>query len=294
LWVLKRASKDDNWGPPENLGPAVNSPNLDELPFIAPDGLTLYFDTDKPDGYGSFDIYMTTRATKDSPWATPVNLGPKINTSSDEGDPWISPDGLELYFHSYKSGGHGQSDIYVTRRATQNDPWGAPVNLDLVVNSPFREQFLSLSPDGLLLLFSDFPGQSPRPGGYGGSDIWITKRASLSAPWQTPMNLGPRVNTSAHEFAPRISPDGGMLYFGRGNGSWDNWQTPILPVVDFNGDGIVDCVDICMLVDHLDTNEPLYDIAPVPLGDGVVDVQDLIVLTEHLTKKQVDPNALTP
>jgi hypothetical protein len=54
------------------------------------------------------------------------------------------------------------------------------------------------------------------------------------------------------------------------------------PIVDFNGDGIVDCIDMCMMVDYWGTNESLYDIAPPPLGDGIVDVQDLILLSEHL------------
>jgi N-acetylneuraminic acid mutarotase len=53
-------------------------------------------------------------------------------------------------------------------------------------------------------------------------------------------------------------------------------------VVDFNGDGIVDCADMCMMVEHWHTDEPFYDIGPRPLGDGIVDVQDLVVLAEHL------------
>ncbi len=57
--------------------------------------------------------------------------------------------------------------------------------------------------------------------------------------------------------------------------------TPPL-VVDFNGDGIVDCADICMMVDYWGTDEPLYDIAPRPFGDGIIDVQDMIALSEHL------------
>jgi len=55
-----------------------------------------------------------------------------------------------------------------------------------------------------------------------------------------------------------------------------------LPVVDFNGDGIVDSIDMCMMIDYWGTDEPLYDIAPPPFGDGIVDVQDLIVVAEHL------------
>jgi hypothetical protein len=54
------------------------------------------------------------------------------------------------------------------------------------------------------------------------------------------------------------------------------------PVVDFNGDGIVDSIDVCMMIDYWGTDEQIYDIAPPPLGDGIVDVQDLILLSEHL------------
>ncbi|MHC4121322.1 MAG: Kelch repeat-containing protein [Planctomycetota bacterium] len=52
--------------------------------------------------------------------------------------------------------------------------------------------------------------------------------------------------------------------------------------VDFNGDGIVNADDVCLMLDYWLTDEPLYDIAPHPFGDGVVDVQDLTLLAEHL------------
>jgi hypothetical protein len=51
---------------------------------------------------------------------------------------------------------------------------------------------------------------------------------------------------------------------------------------DFNGDGIVDCLDVCIMIDHWGEDYPLCDIAPAPFGDGIVDVQDLMVLAEHL------------
>jgi hypothetical protein len=57
---------------------------------------------------------------------------------------------------------------------------------------------------------------------------------------------------------------------------------PIIPVVDFNSDGIIDSVDMCIMIDHWGTNEKLCDIGPTPFGDGIVDVQDLVVLAEHL------------
>jgi len=51
---------------------------------------------------------------------------------------------------------------------------------------------------------------------------------------------------------------------------------------DFNGDGIVDCADICIMVAHWHTDERACDIAPAPFGDGIIDVLDLVALTEHL------------
>jgi hypothetical protein len=53
-------------------------------------------------------------------------------------------------------------------------------------------------------------------------------------------------------------------------------------IADVNRDGIVDSIDLCMMVDYWHTGEPYCDIAPAPFGDGIVDVQDLIVLAENL------------
>ena len=138
LRVLRRGSNDESWGPPENLGPTVNSPSPDlddSTPSISSDGLTLYFHSNRTGGYGSWDIYMAKRVTKNAPWGPPVNLGPKVNSSVLDSCPSISPDGLELYFNSLRPGGYGSADIYVTKRATQNEPWEEGVNLGPVVNS---------------------------------------------------------------------------------------------------------------------------------------------------------------
>ena len=74
LWVLKRASVDDDWGPAVNLGPAVNSSADDMLASISADGLALYFNSIRPGGRGGYDIWMSTRASKNAPWGPPVNL----------------------------------------------------------------------------------------------------------------------------------------------------------------------------------------------------------------------------
>ena len=100
LWVCKRASPEDDWGLPENLGPTVNSASYNWASSISGDGLELYFCSMRPGGYGNHDLYVTKRTTRDSPWGLPTNLGPNVNNSYNDGCPWVSADGLELYFQS--------------------------------------------------------------------------------------------------------------------------------------------------------------------------------------------------
>jgi hypothetical protein len=53
------------------------------------------------------------------------------------------------------------------------------------------------------------------------------------------------------------------------------------PLPDFNDDRVVDFADMCILVDHWHTDDPLYDIGPPLFGDGIVDFRDLTVLSEY-------------
>ena len=286
IWVARRPTKDDDWGTPVNLGANVNSSSLDSFSHISADGLELYFESKRLGGVGGGDIWVAKRATRNDAWGIPVNLGTPVNTSGSDSAPRLSTDGLELYYGS--SRGYGAHDIWVSRRATKNDPWEPPVNLGAVVNSSADEFCPFVSADGLALFFSGNRGQPHRPGGFGNSDMWVTRRASVFESWSTPVNLGPVVNSPNHDCGPVISPDGFMLYFsserpgGFGGAYGDIYQAPITPIVDFNGDRIVDATDMCIMVDHWGEDYPLCDIGPMPWGDGIVDVQDLIILAEHL------------
>jgi hypothetical protein len=281
IWVTTRETIQDPWSEPVNLGPTVNSSSADANKSISADGFSLYFFSSRPGGSGSLDMWVTTRASISEPWGEPVNLGPTVNSSAADGGPHISADGLSLFFESDQSGGYGGNDIYVSTRTTTNDPWGSPVNLGSTVNSSVWDWGPSLSADGLSLFFT-----SVRSGGSGGDDIWVTTRDTIDDSWGEPVNLGPTVNSSAAETCPNISADGSTLFFHSnrpgGVGGPDLWQVAIDPIVDLNGDGIVDAADMCIIVDNWGTDEPLCDIGPMPWGDGIVDVKDLIVLAEHL------------
>ncbi len=93
--------------------------------------------------------------------------------------------------------------------------------------------------------------------------------------------LSPRTETCAAAVNGRIYLIGGSTRSGGPPLSLVEEYTPPV-VVDFNSDGIVDCADICMMVDYWGTNESLYDVAPHPSGDGIVDAQDLLLLSDHL------------
>jgi hypothetical protein len=296
IWVLRRATSDSAWTDPVNLGPAVNGPGNELLSSLSADGLTLYFCSDRPHGDDNrYDLFVTKRATKKDPWGTAVNLGTTINSLATDAAPWISRDGLELYFVSYRPGGSGHGDIYVSKRATKKDPWATTANLGTVVNSAYNEQCPSLSSDGLVLLFAngDYTLSALPYGEYGVEDLWMTKRASLSAPWQAPVNLGLQVNGSAHGLLPRLAPDGHTLYFAsQRGGTWANWQSSIVPIVDFTGDGAVDENDDLVLADGWGGDDPLCDIGPSPWGDGTVNAKDLTVLDEYRGKQVTDPTLL--
>jgi len=294
LWLSTRETLDDDWQVPVNLGSPLNTAQDECQAYLSADGLELYFPSTRSGGYGFWDLWMARRSGRDADWDAPQNLGPVINSSAAEGGPWLSPDGLELYYYiRTREGGYGNDDIWVSRRSTLDSAWGAPENLGPAVNSSASERLPFVSSNGLFLLFSD--EVSIRPGGFGDGDLWMARRWSLSDPWNPPFNLGPMVNTVDYDGYPRLSLDDSMLYFcserpgGFGGLYGDIYQAPIIPVVDFNGDGNVDGKEVLALVDHWGQNEPSCDIGPTPMGDGVVNLQDLMVLAEHIGKDVCDP-----
>jgi Tol biopolymer transport system component len=111
-WVTKRATKDEPWGTPVSLGSTIHSGGAVMHPGISADGLTLLFCSWRSGGCGKADIWVTRRATTDSPWTEPVNLGPTVNSSRLDFVPCLSSDGSILYFTSDRPGGLGSWDLW--------------------------------------------------------------------------------------------------------------------------------------------------------------------------------------
>ena len=283
VWLATRETLDAPWQEPVNITATFGSEG-GFAPNISPDGLTLYFSSWKLGGLGAADLYVTTRASENEPWTEPVNLGPNVNSSGFEDGSQVSTDGLALYYTSDRFGTAWDLDIWMTTKPALSDPWAEAVKLGPNVNTTDWDFGPHVLPGGRIMLFS-----SDRPGGVGGHDHWITRRATTSEPWGVPENLGPMINSAADDRCPFLAADGSVYFHSDRQGppeSFDIWRVPVVAVVDLDGDGAVDGADICLMVNSWGTDDPHCDIGPTPFGDGIVDVEDLIVLVEHIVENR--------
>ena len=140
--AMMSAAKYSDWSTPVSLGPAVNSTSAEQNAQLMKDGLAIYFSSDRAGGLGGLDIYVTRRASLDSPWETPINLGAPVNTPSNDFAPNVSIDGHLLFWASGRAGTFGAADLWMSRRDNPHDDrgWGEPVNLGPEVNTATNEQ----------------------------------------------------------------------------------------------------------------------------------------------------------
>jgi OmpA-OmpF porin, OOP family len=104
--------KDGTWSEPMYLGDDINTDDFTETtPFLAPDGVTLYFSSDRPGGLGKNDIWVSKRLDKTwERWSKPVNLGEPINSPDYDAYYSVSAVGDYAYFITYR-GVQGKGDV---------------------------------------------------------------------------------------------------------------------------------------------------------------------------------------
>ena len=155
---INASPKFSDWATPANLGCQINSPFGEQGPAISKDGLSLYFGSMRPDGFGASDIWVSQRASVHHRWGPPLNLGAIVNTPGVENIPALSRDGHWLFFNSDRAGTSGTLDIWVSYRTRVHDDfaWQPPVNVGAGVNSPGFEagaSYLENEQGGPPLLF---------------------------------------------------------------------------------------------------------------------------------------------
>ncbi len=145
-------------------------------PNVTPDGRRIFFSSNRPGGYGGYDLYFAdSRAGR---WGAPVNLGAEINTEGDETFPRYHGSGY-LFF---SSDGHGEGagkDIYGMDLSQRQ--WGPLERLPNPVNSPQDELSFELNAEGTTAYVA-----SNRPGGAGGQDVYtVSLRKGLTSLFET-------------------------------------------------------------------------------------------------------------
>ncbi|RYY44407.1 MAG: flagellar motor protein MotB [Chitinophagaceae bacterium] len=167
--------KNGSWTEAENMGPAINTEFWESSPSLSPDKRHLYFSSNRLGGLGGKDIWMSTRQANGK-WGKPVNLGPGINTKSDEGCPFIHADNQTLYFNSNGHEGYGLTDLYLSKR-TSDESWGPAVNLGYPINTIDDEGSLIVSSDGKTAFYAS-DGMDTK----GGLDLYtFTMREDVQA-----------------------------------------------------------------------------------------------------------------
>ena len=215
IWVSRRTSKNDDWGSPVNLGPTINSFALERLRYLSPDGHLLLFQSNRGGGLGGSDLWVSRRngVDDDFGWATPVNLGPMINSSADEigVDFLLGNDGRSdhIYFASDRPGGLGSADFY-TSEILSDGSFGPPVNI-VELSSPQHDSCLTFRSDGLEIILTS--RRSSPLDQQSSADLWTSTRARVDDVWSTPENLR-TVNAEGYQdCCPSLSFDATTLIF---------------------------------------------------------------------------------
>lgn len=227
------------WATPANLGPLVNSSFNDAAPAISKDGLSLYFNSNRPGGLGApgtpgaNDLYVSQRNNLEEPWGPPTNLGALINTNRIEASPALSRDEHWLFFQSDRSGGFGGLDIWASYREHTHDEfgWQPAVNLGPGVNSAFEDTVGGYfeNDDHVPQLFFS----SNRPG-VGAFDLYISEL--LPDGTFGPARLVPELSSIAADVGLMVRFDGLEAFFfsarSGGIGGQDLWTATRETVLD--------------------------------------------------------------
>ena len=191
----------DNWEKPRSLAAALNSKGHDASDQLFDNDTKLLMYRNDDDG----DIFVSTKASGGD-WGQPVKLNSNVNSKAREGDAYITPDGLTLYFATGKYSEDNNLDLYYSTRTAGGD-WGVARSLGGAINTKEDDDSPYLSRDGKTLYFASRGHNT-----MGGYDIFQSKYDSIGHKWGRPENLGYPINTPDDDSYYRLAPDGTYAY----------------------------------------------------------------------------------
>lgn len=158
--IYSAHKKSDGWSNAKNLGKPINTMYSEKQPCLSADQNTLYFSSNRPDGFGAMDIWYSER-DKEGYWSKPKNMGPTINTPYDEESPFFHPDNQTFYFSSDGHMGLGLKDIFYAKKRDSVE-WSKPKNIGYPINTYQDEIGLFIDNTGETAFYSTNFGDSSR------------------------------------------------------------------------------------------------------------------------------------
>jgi hypothetical protein len=200
--------KNNSWSTPEIVEFSGKYKDLE--PFLSPNGLRLYFASNRPLNDSSLatkdvDIWYVERKSLNSNWSSPVNIMGPVNTEFDEFYPSVANNN-NLYFTRDSPETKGKDDVFFS--LWESDAYHNPVSLSDAINSAGYEFNSYVSPDESFLIYSGYN----REGGIGSGDLYISLKNS-DGTWRKATNLGKEINSAQMDYCPFVDIDSSTLYF---------------------------------------------------------------------------------
>lgn len=212
------------WSPATSLTTINTATATEGCPFVTRSDV-LYLASNRAGGFGNLDLYVSLWDGEAQAWGAPVNLGPGINTASNEQCPLVLNSGKELIFVSDRPGGAGGLDLWLATRDDHRDDlaWEFPVNLSALNTSAaeFGPGAYEEESGATVVYFN-----SNRPAGAGAHDLYSSMRP-MGGTFSTPAPVT-ELNTSAEEQFASVAKDGREIFLSSsrpgGFGMLDLWH----------------------------------------------------------------------
>ncbi|HEU0035861.1 MAG TPA: hypothetical protein VFQ53_34850 [Kofleriaceae bacterium] len=200
IWFASRTTITEPFSAPV-LVSELTSPGDDTTPDVSPDGLTIYFGSDRASA-GNRDLYVSTRATRSSAWGAPQRIT-ELASPSDDSGAMETEDGLHLVLASARA---GTMDLYVATRTARDQPWGPPAPIPALASATASEdQHWIDATASVIYLAADLPGSVD-------ADIWMATRRGGLTDYNAPVRLD-ELSSNVADVDPWLSPDQRTMFF---------------------------------------------------------------------------------